>query len=139
MAIEAVWLASVFSELRDLPAEAREWLGYQIHRIQQGRRPENWKPVAGLPGVFEIRVTFPDGIARTLYAVLGKDDKLIAPLVSFIKKTEKTPTRILKLTRERLSLIKNQDTAGTPRQLPTSGMYSQIPLTKPKISNSALT
>ncbi len=56
-------------------------------------------------------MTFPDGIARPLYAVLGKDDKFVAPLVSFIKMTEKTPTRIIKLARERLSLIKNQDTA----------------------------
>lgn len=56
-------------------------------------------------------MTFPDGIARTLYAVLGKDDKFVAPLVSFVKKTEQTPTRILKVARERLSLIKNQDTA----------------------------
>lgn len=111
MAMEVVWLAPVVSELRDLPAEARQRLGYQIHLVQQGKRPENRKPVAGLAGVFEIRVTFPDGIARTLYAVLGKDDKFVAPLVSFIKKTEKTPTRILKLARERLSLIKNQDTA----------------------------
>ncbi|RRQ03987.1 type II toxin-antitoxin system RelE/ParE family toxin, partial [Corynebacterium bovis] len=103
-----VFLDATLAEIRDLPDPARQRIGYQLEQLQRGRRPHSWKAINGLPGVYEIRVMFPDGIARTLYITMGEDDSYIAPLVTFVKKSNKTPKRILDKAKSRLRTLKEQ-------------------------------
>lgn len=56
-------------------------------------------------GLFELRVKGKDGIARIFYCTLM--GKRIVMLHGFIKKSQKTPTKELKIARHRLSEVKN--------------------------------
>lgn len=56
-------------------------------------------------GLFELRLTGAEGIARVLYCTLV--GRRIVVLHSFIKKTQKTPQRDLAIGRARLKEVKN--------------------------------
>ncbi len=72
---------------------------------------EEFGPALGLPytkavggGLFEIRSKGREGIGRSFFcAVKGKE---IIILHSFIKKTQKTPKKELKIARQRLKEVK---------------------------------
>lgn len=57
-------------------------------------------------GLFELRVKGIEGIARVFYCTMV-GQKIIV-LHSFVKKTEKTPQRELKLAQRRLREVKNR-------------------------------
>ena len=60
-------------------------------------------------GLFEIRMKAKEGIARAFYCTLkGKE---IHILHVFVKKTQKTPPKELKLARKRLKEVKENDDA----------------------------
>ena len=75
-------------------------------------RMESIGPTLGMPhtrsmgdSLFELRVKGQEGIARVFYGVhIGNE---IIMLHSFMKKTQKTPNRALKIARQRLLEIKN--------------------------------
>lgn len=49
--------ASALADLRDFPEGARRRAGFELHQVQQGRLPSDWKPIASVgPGVLEIRI-----------------------------------------------------------------------------------
>jgi phage-related protein len=50
-------------------------------------------------GLYEIRMTGKDGIARAIY-VTAKERRVVV-LVVFVKKTQKTPQHVLELARKR--------------------------------------
>jgi phage-related protein len=57
-------------------------------------------------GLFEFRLKSQDGIARVFYCTAkGKE---IVILHSFIKKTQKIPTKELEIAKERLKEIQNE-------------------------------
>ena len=56
-------------------------------------------------GLYEIRVKAQEGIGRALYCYVL--DKEIIILTAFIKKTQKTPPRVLKLAKERMKEVKS--------------------------------
>ncbi len=58
-------------------------------------------------GLFEMRLKGAEGIARVLYCTLV--GRRIVVLHSFIKKTDKTPSQDLALSRKRLKEIKDAD------------------------------
>jgi phage-related protein len=58
-------------------------------------------------GLFELRLKGAEGIARVMYCTLV--GRRIVMLHSFIKKTDKTPRRELKVSYDRLKEIKNAD------------------------------
>lgn len=66
--------------LREFPDDAKGNLGYQIHLVQLGKTPLNWKPVPGLgkgiSGVKELRERTPDGFFRVVY-VANINDKVV--------------------------------------------------------------
>ena len=37
------WIGSSYKDLLNFPAEAKQDAGYQLHRIQNGLNPEDWK------------------------------------------------------------------------------------------------
>jgi phage-related protein len=53
-------------------------------------------------GLWEVRSRIPDGIARVVFTIIGRDMIL---LHAFIKKTQKTPTQDLSLARFRLKQL----------------------------------
>jgi len=58
--------------------------------------------------MFEMRLKGAEGIARVLYCTLV--GRRIVVLHSFVKKTDKTPSQDLLLSRKRLKEIKDADT-----------------------------
>lgn len=56
-------------------------------------------------GLFELRLKASEGIARVFYCTLV--DRKIVVLHSFIKKTDKTPARDLKIAEDRMGEVKN--------------------------------
>lgn len=58
-------------------------------------------------GLFELRLKGMEGIARVFYCTLV--DKNIHMLHSFVKKTQKTPMKELKIARKRLKEVKGND------------------------------
>ena len=58
-------------------------------------------------GLFELRIKGSEGIARVFYCTLV--NRRIVMLHSFVKKTQKTPLRELRIAENRLKEIKNAD------------------------------
>jgi len=58
-------------------------------------------------GLFELRIKGSEGIARVFYCTLV--NRRIVMLHSFVKKTQKTPPRELRIAENRLKEIKNAD------------------------------
>ena len=56
-------------------------------------------------GLFEIRIKAEDGIARSIYCYEG--GRRIIILLTFVKKTQKTPGSVLDLAKQRLKEFKN--------------------------------
>lgn len=56
---EVKFVDSSLDDLRDLPAEVMQRVGYQLNLVQHGDEPTDWKPMTTVgPGVMEIRVSF---------------------------------------------------------------------------------
>lgn len=58
-------------------------------------------------GLFELRVKGREGIARVFYCMLV--GKRIVMLHSFIKKSQKTPAREIKIARRRMAEVKDNE------------------------------
>jgi phage-related protein len=86
-------------DLRAFPAEARREAGYQV---QQGRDPDDWKPMATVgSGVREIRIREGNGVFQIIY--IAKLADRIFVLHCFQKKTQKTSQGDLDLAKRRYS------------------------------------
>ena len=100
---EIYWIGSSYDDLLDFPTEAKKDAGYNLHRLQIGLDPYDWKPMTSVGvGVREIRV-HQEGEYRVLY--IAKFSDAIYVLHSFIKKTQQTRKRDLDIAKERLKLI----------------------------------
>jgi len=79
-------------DLRAMPKDARQVIGFQLERLQAGKEPKNWKPLKGLgkgiTGVREIRVKIDTNIYRSAYVTKFGDS--IVVLHCWNKKSEKT-------------------------------------------------
>ena len=52
------WVGTSYKDLLAFPDEAKREAGYQLHRVQNGFDPENWKPFQTVgSGVKEIRIS----------------------------------------------------------------------------------
>lgn len=97
---------TVDKELSDLPADMRArfvWISQLIekHGLENVREPY----VKHLEGsLWEIRIKGKDGISRALY-VTAKPKRVVVVRV-FVKKTQKTPRREIKLALQRSQEIK---------------------------------
>jgi phage-related protein len=91
---------SALDDLRALPEAARREAGYQIDQVQQGREPDDWKPMNTVGrGVREIRIRDAAGAFRVLY--VAKFDNAVYVLHCFQKKTQKTSKADLNLAAQR--------------------------------------
>jgi phage-related protein len=85
---EIYWVGSSYKDLLEFPEQAKHDVGYQLHRVQNGLDPEDWKPfkTVGI-GVQEIRIRDNNNAFRVMY--IAKFSEKIYVLHSFQKKTQK--------------------------------------------------
>lgn len=83
------FVGSSREDLRGFPEDAREMAGHQLFKVQQGKEPDDWKPIPTVgPGVNEIRVWAESGTYRVLY--VAKFEEAVYVLHVFEKRSQKT-------------------------------------------------
>ncbi|MCB1639486.1 MAG: type II toxin-antitoxin system RelE/ParE family toxin, partial [Thiothrix sp.] len=84
--------------------------GYQLHLLQMGEQPTDWKPVQGIgQGVQEIRIQETSGAFRVIY--VARFEEAVYVLHVFQKKTQKTAQSDIELARDRFkAMIKRRTT-----------------------------
>jgi len=97
------WLGSSRADLKEFPADARRVAGFQLHLVQLGFDPNDWKPFRSVgPGVREIRVH--TGLEhRVVYVATFAEAVYV--LHAFAKKTAKTAKRDVKVARARFQAL----------------------------------
>ena len=103
------WTVSFYSnrvetEILDLSA------GFLARFIRYAERMEMFGPDLGIPHtramgdeLFELRIKAAEGIARVFYCTVV--DHRIVMLLQFVKQTDKTPARELKIARRRMKEV----------------------------------
>ena len=99
-----VFLGDSLDQLRAFPEGARRQAEVQLHKVQLGFEPSDWKPMRTVGiGAVEIRTHDESGAFRVIY--FAKRDDAVYVLHAFQKKTERTPKRELDLATLRLKQI----------------------------------
>jgi phage-related protein len=94
------FVGSSREDLRELSEDARETAGYQLFKVQQGKEPDDWKPMPSVgAGVNEIRVWDESGTYRVLY--VAKFEDAVYVLHVFEKRSQKTPKGEIQLAKSR--------------------------------------
>lgn len=97
------FLGDSLEQLRDFP-ETAQGGRVQLHKIQLGLEPADWKPLATVgQGVREIRIRDDSGAFRIVY--IAKMEEAVYVLHAFQKKTQQTAKRDLDLAAARLRQI----------------------------------
>jgi phage-related protein len=87
-------------DLQQLDDAAKETLGFQLFKVQQGQDPDDWKPMSVVgPGVREIRVRESSGAYRLLY--VAQFEEAVYVLNVFQKKEQKISAADVTLARAR--------------------------------------
>ncbi|GAR44705.1 hypothetical protein NGUA14_00926 [Salmonella enterica] len=90
---EIRWVGSSLEDLLAFPITVRKAVGYQLHKIQYGIEPDDWKPFSEIgAGVNEIRIRDNNGIYRVMY--VAKFEEALYVLHSFQKQTQQTSSTI---------------------------------------------
>lgn len=94
------FIGSSREDLRELPENARETAGHQLFKVQQGKEPDDWKPMLTVGvGVQEIRVWDESGTYRILY--VAKFEEAVYVLHAFEKRSQKTAKGDIHLAKDR--------------------------------------
>lgn len=97
------WVGTSRSDLKAFPADARRVAGFQLHLVQLGSEPNDWKPLKSVgPGVREIRVH--TGVEHRIVYVATFADAVYV-LHAFAKKTAKTTQHDLQRARTRFEAL----------------------------------
>lgn len=98
------WIGSSLQDLLDFPREARRMAGHQLHRVQNGLDPDDYKPFPQIgSGVREIRIKDEHGIFRVIY--VAKFGDVIYVLHAFQKKSQKASKKDIDLAATRYKEI----------------------------------
>jgi phage-related protein len=98
-----VWIGSSLDDLKALPEEVQDDIGYVLGGVQQGEFDSSIKPLKGFSGVYEIRADFYKDTYRAVYVVNLGD--VIYVLHVFKKKSKQgseTPKPDMDLIQSRL-------------------------------------
>ncbi|VAW67501.1 Phage-related protein [hydrothermal vent metagenome] len=102
------WVGSSYKDLLSFPVEARQEAGYQLHRVQNGLNPEDWKPFQTIgSGVKEIRINDGGNTFRIIY--IAKFIEKIYVLHSFQKKSQKTSLKDIEIAKVRFNAILQEE------------------------------
>ena len=94
------WLGSSRATVRDFPDDARSVAGFELHLIQAGEEPSDWRPMPTVGvGVREIRVQVGRAF-RILY--VASFTEAVYVLHAFEKKSSATARRDIVVARTRL-------------------------------------
>lgn len=92
------------ARIKDFPLSARKEAGVQLHLVQLGLEPHDWKPMTSVgSGVREIRIHDAADAFRVVYVANIQDAVYV--LHAFQKKTQQTAGKDLLLATERLKAI----------------------------------
>jgi phage-related protein len=95
------FLGDSLDRLRDFPGDARSEAGHQLHEVQNGNDPDDWKPMKTIgAGVREVRIRDDAGAFRIIYLATLPEAVLV--LHAFQKKTQATSQRDIDLAASRL-------------------------------------
>ena len=98
------FLGDSLDRIKGFPEGVRKEAGVELHKVQQGIEPSDWKPMTTIgPGVHEIRIRDEAGAFRVVY--VARIESAVYVLHAFQKKTERTAKRDLDLAQARLKLI----------------------------------
>jgi phage-related protein len=98
------FLGDALEALRSFPENARKEAGVQLHKVQLGLAPSDWKPMSGIgPGVREIRIRDAAGAFRVIY--VASTAEAVFVLHAFQKKSQKTAKPDLDLAMARFKQI----------------------------------
>lgn len=94
---------SSLEDLKKFPVEARREAGFELHAVQRGFMPSDFKPMFTIGvGVYEIRIHVA-GEWRVMY--IAKKADAIYVLHAFQKKTQRTRLEDIDLARRRFGQI----------------------------------
>ncbi len=94
------FLGDSLKRLRDLPADAKQDIGYQLDAVQRGQQPDDFKPMPAIgKGVEEIRVWDESGTYRVIYTARLANAVYVLHL--FQKKSQTTSKRDIDLAKQR--------------------------------------
>ena len=97
------FIGSSLDSLRNFPDEARRAADFELHAIQAGFEPRDWKPMSVVgPGAKKIRIHIL-GEWRVIYVAKLRDAVYV--LHAFQKKTMKTSQRDIDLAHQRYKQI----------------------------------
>lgn len=86
---ELRWVGSSYDDLLAFPDVVRRQAGFQLHKVQAGLEPADWKPFDTVgSGVREIRIRESCGAFRMMY--VAKFEEAIYVLHCFRKQTQAT-------------------------------------------------
>jgi phage-related protein len=107
------WVGSSRQDLRRLPDEVQDGIGYVLHEVQEGGYPPEAKPQRGdLSGIMELRIDSGQGTFRAVYTL--KLRGFIYVLHVFQKKSTSgiaTSRRDVELIKARLARARVQHAA----------------------------
>lgn len=104
---EIYWVGTSYKDLLAFPDEAKKDAGYQLHRVQNGLDPEDWKPFQKIgSGVKEIRIRSDKNIYRIMY--VAKFAEKIYILHAFQKKTQQTSLHDIEIAKTRYNSVVNE-------------------------------
>lgn len=103
---EIHWVGSSYKDVCAFPVSTRQEAGYQLHLIQSGLNPVDWKPMTSVgQGVREIRI-HQGGQHRIIY--IAKFAEAVYVLHAFQKKTQRTSKQDIEIAKTRLKEIEYQ-------------------------------
>ncbi len=98
------FLGNSLKSLREFPKEVRQDAGRQIDRVQQGKQPDDFKPMPSIgKSVEEIRLWDDAGTFRVIYTARLADAVYV--LHAFQKKTPTTAKRDLDTAKTRFTQL----------------------------------
>lgn len=98
------FLGDARDELRRFPENSRREAGVQLHKVQLGFEPSDWKPMPGIgAGVREIRIRDEHGAFRVMY--VASFEEAVYVLHAFQKKSQQTSKRDIEVAATRFKQI----------------------------------
>lgn len=103
------FVGTSLEDIRKFPAAARREAGFQLHFVQAGQEPADWKPMKTVgPGAIELRI-HKRGEWRIIY--VARFSGRIYVLHAFAKKTRKTERSDIALARQRYIEVQEREKA----------------------------
>lgn len=100
---ELRWIGASYKTVCGWSKSVKQAAGYQLHLIQQGLDPDDWKPMQSVgAGVREVRIHV-EGEHRIIY--LAKFEEGVYVLHAFPKKTQKTPRKDIEIAKARFQEV----------------------------------